>query len=42
MNKELWQKDLKALYEAASKRGQNATMVVDRSVGFEELQRPMA
>jgi hypothetical protein len=42
MDKDLWQKSLAALYAAAEKRGQNATMaaaVVDRTVGFEGLQR---
>jgi hypothetical protein len=41
MDKDLWQKSLAALYAAAEKRGQNATMaaVVDRAVGFGGLQK---
>jgi hypothetical protein len=41
MDKALWQKSLAALYAAAEKRGQNATMaaVVDRAVGFGGLQK---
>jgi hypothetical protein len=40
MNKELWQRELKALYDAAAKR-QNATVSMDRSVGIEGIQKPI-
>ena len=39
MDKELWQKSLRALYDAAEKRGQNATAVLGSTSGFEGLQR---